>query len=326
MTDIITLIEQDLGQGRHIGGWLFWHCPFHAGDNTPSLGVRNGRYYCFACQASGDAVDWLVNYRRLPKKEALDTGKGLLPNLTKTSPARSPGQRPGQHGKDLTSLTAAYAKRLDADDPLARAVRAYLSARSLSWATWQRALLGAAEIYDPVAGTKRPAVAIPYCNKDCKVRAVKYRFCNGNSKGLRYIAEKGSVQGLYHLPEALFGAGDVLLIIEGELNLLSVAQINPGLDVVSPGSQSAGQAVIATLRALARRYQRVVIWFDEPKRAQEMANMLGGKAKAIYSPTIRGVKCDANQLLCAGLLGDFLERMVTIGHRPPDIQAIGRQS
>ncbi len=75
MIDLARLIEQDLGPGQRKGAWLFWRCPFHD-DSVPSLGVKDGRYHCFGCQASGDAVDWLVTYRRMDKREALRLVKG----------------------------------------------------------------------------------------------------------------------------------------------------------------------------------------------------------------------------------------------------------
>lgn len=31
-------------------------CPFH-GDTHPSMSFKNGRFHCFACQASGDSID-----------------------------------------------------------------------------------------------------------------------------------------------------------------------------------------------------------------------------------------------------------------------------
>ena len=43
-------------------------CPFH-NDRNPSMKVDN-RFHCFACQADGDAVDFVSRLFGLPSKEA----------------------------------------------------------------------------------------------------------------------------------------------------------------------------------------------------------------------------------------------------------------
>ena len=65
-------------------------CPFH-NDRNPSLYVADDHYYCFACGAHGDVIDFAANFFDLPLYEAaqrlaadfgIDTGrpptKGLL--------------------------------------------------------------------------------------------------------------------------------------------------------------------------------------------------------------------------------------------------------
>lgn len=49
-------------------------CPFHSPDKTGSfkVGTYKGkeRFYCFGCQARGDAADWLMLTRRIDYKAA----------------------------------------------------------------------------------------------------------------------------------------------------------------------------------------------------------------------------------------------------------------
>lgn len=40
-------------------------CPFHD-DHNPSMGIKNNRFYCFACGESGDVIDFVM------KKEGLN--------------------------------------------------------------------------------------------------------------------------------------------------------------------------------------------------------------------------------------------------------------
>lgn len=48
-------------------------CPFHEGDNEPSFTVYpTNTYYCWGCESWGDAVKFLVEYRHMTTKEALE--------------------------------------------------------------------------------------------------------------------------------------------------------------------------------------------------------------------------------------------------------------
>lgn len=56
------------GNGRRVA-----ICPFHEGDRDPSFTVYpNETYFCFGCRAWGDALKWLVDYRKMSHREALD--------------------------------------------------------------------------------------------------------------------------------------------------------------------------------------------------------------------------------------------------------------
>ncbi len=71
--DLRRLVEQDLGPAPLRGGRAYlWKCPFHHEQKGFSLAVWANGYRCFgACDTSGDALDWLMNYRRLSFIEAL---------------------------------------------------------------------------------------------------------------------------------------------------------------------------------------------------------------------------------------------------------------
>jgi DNA primase len=48
-------------------------CPFHKGDHDPSFTIYpTGTYYCWGCEAWGDALKFLVEYKSWTTKEALD--------------------------------------------------------------------------------------------------------------------------------------------------------------------------------------------------------------------------------------------------------------
>ena len=189
-------------------------------------------------------------------------------------------------------------------------MRAYLHGRGLIEPTIQRALLGAAMVYDPKARHERPAASIPYFDTALNVRAVKYRFADNEPDGLRYVMEKGSQSGFYYLPEHL-GYCDTLLVLEGELNLLSVAQVKPELDLISTGSQSISETMRRDLSRLAARYRKVWVWFDEPQKAQETA-LLVTRGVPVQSPVVDGRKMDANAILQTDQLHEFISRLMGV--------------
>lgn len=48
----------------------FASCPFHKGDNTPSLRIYPASFYCFACNAHGDVIDFVQRMEGCTFKEA----------------------------------------------------------------------------------------------------------------------------------------------------------------------------------------------------------------------------------------------------------------
>ncbi len=309
MADILlTLIEQDLGPGRRMGGWVFWRCPFHAGDDTPSLGVRNGRYYCFACEASGDAVDWLFNYRHLPMREALRQVKGNGGSRASkpTAPDVPPLVAPDQVWQEQASLEVSEAcKRLDNNSPDGQQVLDYLTGRGLTRATIEAWMLGAVWVRWPGVRHDVLAASIPYIDGNGDVAAIKYRAIDPDLKP-RYIMRKGSKPGLYGLWQELKTA---LILVEGEINALSIWQALGGAaTVLSVGGQTSCIDLAKRLLAEARKQNvRTLVWFDEPAVARTFQALAD---QVLASPVLDGQKFDANAMLQAGVLGDFLKKLV----------------
>ena len=63
-TDIplLRLIESQGYQPKKQGKDYALSCPFHKGDNTPSLmiSVKSNLYHCFGCGAAGSVIDWVM--------------------------------------------------------------------------------------------------------------------------------------------------------------------------------------------------------------------------------------------------------------------------
>jgi len=52
---LIDVIRYYLGEPKR----KKWSCPFHTGDKTPSLSIKDNRFTCFGCAANGDIFDFV---------------------------------------------------------------------------------------------------------------------------------------------------------------------------------------------------------------------------------------------------------------------------
>jgi DNA primase len=82
--DLIRLIEADGLVLKKIGKDLACACPFHEGDNEPSLIVSPGKnlFHCFACGAAGSPIDWVMRRRGVAFRRAVELLRGELQGTT----------------------------------------------------------------------------------------------------------------------------------------------------------------------------------------------------------------------------------------------------
>jgi len=71
-TDIVDLIGSDI-ELRKAGNDHQARCPFHD-EKTPSFTVSSTKqfFHCFGCGAHGDAIQWMIEYHRLPFRQAIE--------------------------------------------------------------------------------------------------------------------------------------------------------------------------------------------------------------------------------------------------------------
>lgn len=309
------------------GAELAGPCPKCGGADRFHVNAE-GWFKCYQCHPKRADVVELVQFLGLAGdfKEAArwlqDYAGGALASLptpkappTPAASAPKPWPDPDWQRSARAKLAAAVARLAGpAGDP----GRAYLAGRGLQPETWQAWGLGFdPEKWDPAQERKRPAIVIPW-HWGAKLCALKYRFLDSKEKGDRFTSKGGGEQRLFGLQ--MRQPAGVLILIEGELNALSVWQAARagglcGLDVVSFGAEAAGASRHAA--DLAARYGpgRVIVWSDEENRTRAaLANIPGALGKR--SP----YGLDANDLLRAGRLATFLRAILA---ELPAASAIG---
>ena len=277
-------------------------------------------WMCRKCHADKyhSVLDFLMAYHKETFKEALRRAGGEVQQprreLGNGKPVQSPA--PVQVLPDQTWQACAWKQTDEASDRLLESEsgepgRRYLTERGISRGAMYMNMLGYVPIVKLRPTPKHPngfviphgAIVIPWLDVGNVVTAIKYRFTDGYK--MRYTFWGDDMPYLFGLQHIL-ESDQTLLFVEGELNAISVLQTLPrGVSVVSAGSEGNGNA--ALLKALARHYSRVVVWTDDPDKARTIRERMNRpEARLLKSPVIDGVKYDANQMLQAGLLMEFI--------------------
>lgn len=273
-------------------------------------------FFCRQCHDDrGDAID-LVQFLGLANdfRAACNYLSGWTPSTPngvdlKYQPERKAGstswkaptwQRTAREFLDTATL------RLDL--PEGEPGRAYLAGRGILPATWAAWSLGYAEAWHPKRSKRLPAVILPWRRGET-IKALQYRFIGEDISHDERFGQKGggdrTIFGAQHLVDE--SPGPALVIVEGELNAVSVWQEAHDLvDVLSFGPESNIDKAAAYLLRQAGRYDRVIVWADKPDAARSADRVLAGADLVLQSPG----GLDANDLLQRGLLRDFLAEVL----------------
>jgi len=317
--DLLSLAESDTTLKRS-GTYHTGACPFCGGRDRFTL-KQTGTGYKWHCRKCGDgkyhtAIDYVMQRDNLDFKTALAQLGGEVQHSApraRTEPAPPAIVLPGDDWQ-RAALAEVWAAWDALDTSAGEGARAYLQGRGISVSAAGAWLVGFAHAYDPKVKRSRAALSIPWWERtqdgaEPTITAIKYRFVDNDPGGARYTSRSGGAQVLYGLWDVL-PTHHTLLLVEGEINALSAWQMHPeGVTVLSFGSEGATQPAI--LKAIASRYKRVFVWADNPEKAAQLRGALPGSS-ALQSPHRDGIEWDANQMLQAHLLGDFLSKALGV--------------
>lgn len=303
---------------------------------------RNKKCWPDGSDRFGDPIEYARWLHRLNFAEAVQrlTGDTSMHTTTMPRQARQPAQ-PVKKAPKQSAQSPDWAAKVQpmvtAAQDHAEDATAHLASRAIAIETaifWQLGYRPDA----PLPGTwdatdkrhiaqPQPAIVIPWYRAG-KLCAVRYRFfethtytdVDGKQRKAKLTAVPGSdftglLYGGHMLPSfCLLPSHDngrcaeqlrTLVIVEGEINAISIWQVAHAWrwDVLSLGSES--QKLPDGGRKLAERYGRVIVWMDKADIAKQTMSQITG-AVAISSPVMDERKVDANDMLQTGQLAKFL--------------------
>lgn len=318
--DLLTLALGDTNQKlkRH-GNYYIGPCPFCGGRDRFNLKhTSNGwRWYCRHCggEKYHTTIDYKMRRDNEDFKQALESLGGKIQIAPRATVIASEPEialpDPDEQNKlwRRADVAFSYLKSI-----AGRSGRRYLTERGITKATIYTYLLGMdPNKFDTATNRRRPAIVIPWFDSTpggWTITAIKYRFIDDLARDPKHRYTSVGTPILFGLHAA--AGHDVLILVEGEINAMSIMQVSARdllhIDALSFGSQSGGR--IDVLKRVAQEYRHAIIWADDPEKADQLRSLLDRPASALCSPDIDGRKYDANALLQADWLGGFLREVI----------------
>lgn len=325
--DLATLVARFTTLHRASGREFAGPCP-RAGCDADVDGFHVGRerdgsrwwWFCRKCHPRrGDVVEfarWLLGYDFAQAVAWAHGGVAVvMPSTTPRVPAAPVATTRVWDATQVERKIDAACRALVHDGALGQAGRAYLVKRGITMATADKFFVGAHMAWDRQLHHERPALAVPWANGDV-VEAVKYRFVEVPAGGMRFTSEGGSTFSGIFGRNAYSGCYNLLVVVEGEVNAMSVhqaaRQAGYAIDCVSIGSESSalGSTTVALVADVATDFNRVLMWLDKPEYAAALRDAVPGSHAIRSHRDGDGVKWDANELLQNGMLVEFLIRIM----------------
>lgn len=145
--DMVALVGARVGDLRKAGAdsWV-GRCPFHE-ERTPSFSIKpsSKQYYCFGCQAAGDAFTFVRETEGIDFRGALEflaDRYGVTLELEQEDPGAAERRRRKSRLLELLDRTCSYYERVLWEQPEATAAREYLAGRGLEEATLREFRVG----------------------------------------------------------------------------------------------------------------------------------------------------------------------------------------
>lgn len=300
-TDIVQVIS-NYTQLRRVGRRFTGLCPFHT-EKSPSFSVNaeEGLYYCFGCQAKGDAITFIREQEQLDfvaAVELLAAKSGVTLNYTDKHEGEDRKRKARLHDR-LAQAVDWYHKRLMTGKDAA-AARAYLRQRGydgdivreyqMGWAPdswdqlskalrvpnkeWVDAGLGNLNNRGGQYDFFRGRVLFPIFDAQGNAMGFGGRILPGSDDPAKYRNSADS--GVYHKSRVLYGlnwakseivSADEVIVCEGYTDVIGYGQAGVPRAVATCGTALTEEHV----KMLSRFARRVVLSFDADAAGQNAA-------------------------------------------------------
>ncbi|HLH45667.1 MAG TPA: DNA primase [Acidimicrobiales bacterium] len=269
---------------KAVGGRHMARCPFHP-DRTPSLSVddRLGLYYCFGCQAAGDAISFVEQVHHLGFRDALEllAERAGIELASEDDSTRQERRRLAALRRAVEQAVAWYHRQLLG--PAGEPARDYLARRGvtgeeierwrLGYAPARRSVVAGAGI-DPklarelglaTAGREPLAGRVVFPIDDAAGGLVGLAGRALDGGGPKYLNSPETP--LYAKRQVLYGLGaarravvaaDTVVVCEGYLDVIAMHRAG-----ITNAVATCGVALTAEhMRVLSRFARRIVVAFD----------------------------------------------------------------
>jgi len=308
-TDLLVLIGGDLkkvattGGGEYAGACLFCGGKdrFRVQPNRKPWGI----WMCRQCTVGKwkDAIDFVMMRDQVDFKTAIRTlGGGTMARTYTRKPQAAPPkpayEKPGEDWQDTARKAVEMTRALLWEDVGQRALDWLHQVRGLKDETIHNFNLGYSPGFE-VDGLWIPRGVVIPCEVGGVLWYVKIR-TNSQEKGKKYICVKGSrTEAIYNADDLRIG-GDVVVLVEGEIDCMTVWQeIGDVVDCVTFGSAT-NLPDLATWGAYLIQPKLWLLAGDQDEAGQNAINkMLELTNRAKRAPMPEGVK-DANEMLTGG--------------------------
>lgn len=289
----VALLGEPPGRG---GRGLWWHCPLHD-DRNPSFNVdpQRGRWKCFGCGESGDAVELVMRLSNTTFLDAVQhvaelagvsplmrSARATIPKLTARASTRPPKRPSGLPHADALALVSEAAGRLWT--PEGAEALAYLHNRGLNDETIRRARLGyvrdvAIPTRDGNRSYRASGVVVSWFDGD-RLTLAKIRQPEGKTP--KYIDVFRDGPKVFPSLESI-RPGFHLTAVEGEFDCLLLAQeIGDKTAVVTLGS--ATSRLDSDVRRAVRGCSPLFVATDADEAGDKAARLWGARAIRVRPP------------------------------------------
>lgn len=311
--DILAVASQYVELQKSTRAEYVGPCPF-CKSGTDRFHVHTDdrpRFWCRQCHMKGDVLDLVANLQGVTVREAaamlgnlatlVDTGSVLKRAVTKHQRRTASPDTP-----EWQSTALAEVKRGERLLPGSLGMT-YLNNRGITLDTAQAFRLGCTCRHwkrDKKSNKwiERNAIVIPWIDANGHIASVRYRFLDERGHDARFAHLSGSDSLLFGLNNLKGPAlSSMLMIVEGELNALSLWQVLSvhGVDVLSIGSKSNG-AGLAKAAIIAQGYEIIIVWMDDLRDSLAAQKILPRSFPLMSQVMPEGKKMDANDFLRVG--------------------------